>query len=141
MNKYRNGFTLVELLIVVAIVAILASIAYPSYQNHVTRTRYADAKVMLLEIMNQQRKHFTNNNTYTENLVLEFGYQDAGNGQDVMTDGEFYTVSASECAAPVDTLTQCVLLTATANFAGSAEVIGDLTYDSRNFKGGPAGAW
>ena len=81
MNKQRNGFTLVELLIVVAIVAILASIAYPSYQSHVSRTRYADAKVKLLEIMNQQRRYFTNNNTYTNNLVTELEYLDAGNGQ------------------------------------------------------------
>lgn len=129
---------MVELLIVVAIVAILASIAYPSYQNHVTRTRYADAKVMLLEIMNQQRKYFTNNNTYTNNLVTELEYPDAGNGQDVLTDGGFYTITAVNCAAPVNTLIQCVVLTATANFVGS---LGVLTYDSRNITGGPPGAW
>jgi type IV pilus assembly protein PilE len=138
VNKQRNGFTLVELLIVVAIVAILASIAYPSYQSHVSRTRYADAKVKLLEIMNQQRRYFTNNNTYTNNLVTELEYLDAGNGQDVLTDGGFYTITAGACAAPVNTLVQCVVLTATANFGGS---LGVLTYDSRNIKGGPAGAW
>jgi len=133
VNKYQNGFSLVELLIVVAIVAILASIAYPSYQNHVTRTRYADAKVMLLEIMNQQRKYFTNNNAYTTNLITDLGYEDAGSGA-VLTEGDFYMVTASTCGDPALPIAQCVELTATANFSGSAEVVRDLTYDSRNIK-------
>lgn len=137
MNKYSGGFTLVELLIVVAIVAILATIAYPSYQNHVTRTRYADAKVMLLEIMNEQRKFFSNNNTYTTDLIADLNYTDAGAGA-VSTEGNFYLISAGACGNPAEPITECVLLTATASFAGS---LGNLTYDSRNIKDGPAGAW
>jgi type IV pilus assembly protein PilE len=137
MNVRRNGFTLVELLIVVAIVAILASIAYPSYQNHVTRTRYADAKVKLLEIMNQQRKFFTNNNTYTTNLIADLNNDDAGSGA-VLTDGEFYLITAGTCGVPALPIDECVELTATANFAGS---LGNLVYDSRNIRNGPPGAW
>jgi type IV pilus assembly protein PilE len=137
MNKHINGFTLVELLIVVAIVAILASIAYPSYQNHVTRTRYADAKVMLLEIMNQQRKFFTSNNTYTTSLTTDLDYADAGAGA-VSTEAGLYLITAGTCGNPAEPLTECVLLTATATFAGG---LGNLTYDSRNIKGGPPQAW
>jgi len=122
---------------VVAIVAILASIAYPSYQNHVTRTRYADAKVKLLEIMNQQRKYFTNNNTYTTSLTTDLGYPDAGSGA-VLTDGNMYLITADTCGNPAEPITDCVALTATANFSGS---LGVLTYNSRNVRGGPTGAW
>ncbi len=137
MNTQHNGFTLVELLIVVAIVAILASIAYPSYQGHITRTGYADAKVKLLEIMNRQRQYFTNNNTYTTDLIMELNYGDAGSGA-VLTEGEFYLITAGTCGDPAEPLAECVELTATENFM---EGLGELTYDSRNIRGGPSGAW
>lgn len=47
-DKY--GFTLIELMIVVAIIAILASIAYPSYQDHVRKTKRTDAQAEMLAI-------------------------------------------------------------------------------------------
>lgn len=60
----RRGFTLVELLIVTAIVAILASVAYPSYQEHITRTRRAEAQALLMQLMQQQERFFSQRNTY-----------------------------------------------------------------------------
>jgi type IV pilus assembly protein PilE len=48
-HRAPRGFTLVELMIVVAIVAILAALAYPSYRESVARSRRADAKAVLLE--------------------------------------------------------------------------------------------
>lgn len=46
----QNGFTLIELLIVIAIVGVLGGIAYPSYQDSMTKSRRADAKAALLEL-------------------------------------------------------------------------------------------
>ncbi len=59
-----KGFTLVELMIAVAIVGILAGIAYPSYQDSVRASRRADAKGALLGFANAMERHFTENNTY-----------------------------------------------------------------------------
>ena len=59
-----KGFTLVELMIAVAIVGILASIAYPSYQDSVRKSRRADAKGALLGFANAMERHFTENNSY-----------------------------------------------------------------------------
>ena len=59
-----RGFTLVELIIVVAIVAILGAIAYPSYQDHVRKTRRADGKTALLQAVQVAERFFTQNNSY-----------------------------------------------------------------------------
>jgi type IV pilus assembly protein PilE len=59
-----KGFTLIELMIVVAIIGILAAIAYPSYQDSVRKSRRADAKAALLGFSNAMERRFTLMNTY-----------------------------------------------------------------------------
>lgn len=59
------GFTLVELLIAVAIVGILASVAYPSYQRHVQQARVSDGQAKLMEIASRLERCFTENRSYT----------------------------------------------------------------------------
>lgn len=58
------GFTLIEVMVVVVIVGILASIAVPSYLNYVRKSRRADAKTTLLQIQLEQEKWRGNNTTY-----------------------------------------------------------------------------
>jgi type IV pilus assembly protein PilE len=58
-----NGFTLIEIMIVVAIVAILAAIAYPSYQDSVRKSRRADARAVLLEAAQFMERQYTENLT------------------------------------------------------------------------------
>lgn len=59
-----SGFTLIELMIVVAIVAILAAIAYPSYQEHVRKTRRAQARVDMVETVQQLERYYSARNSY-----------------------------------------------------------------------------
>ena len=62
--KKNKGFTLIELMIVVAIVGILAAIALPSYQNYVIRTKRADATGALMAATNAMERYRANNFTY-----------------------------------------------------------------------------
>ena len=65
-----QGFTLIELMIVVAVIAILASIAYPSYQNYVRQARRADAQEALMRLQLEQEKRRVNNATYTTDFTV-----------------------------------------------------------------------
>ncbi|GGK10906.1 type IV pilin protein [Luteimonas terricola] len=64
--RKQRGFTLVELMIVVAIIAILAAIAYPSYTNHVTKTRRGAAAACAMEAAHFMERYYTTNLTYLD---------------------------------------------------------------------------
>ena len=61
-----RGFTLMELMIVVAIIGILAGIAYPTYQDSVRKSRRADAEAVLLELAQWMERFYTENNRYDQ---------------------------------------------------------------------------
>jgi len=63
-RRFARGFTLVELMVVVAIVAILAGIALPSYQDSVRKSRRAQAKADLVEIAQGLERFHSVNNSY-----------------------------------------------------------------------------
>jgi type IV pilus assembly protein PilE len=67
--KEPQGFTLIELMIVVAIVAILAAVAVPSYQAYVESGRRAEGKAFALDIASRQERFWTQNSTYADTLT------------------------------------------------------------------------
>lgn len=65
--KPNRGFTLIELMIVVAIIAIIAAIAYPSYINSVVKTKRAAAEGCISEYANYMERYYTTNMRYDQN--------------------------------------------------------------------------
>jgi type IV pilus assembly protein PilE len=65
----ESGFTLIELMITVAIVAILAAIALPSYTQYIRRANRADAKTALLSNAQFLERNFTESNLYHKNAA------------------------------------------------------------------------
>ena len=65
-NIHQKGFSLIELMIVVAIVAILGAVAYPSYMDSITDARRTDAQAVLMEAAQYMERFYTENNRYDE---------------------------------------------------------------------------
>ncbi|MDP2751941.1 MAG: type IV pilin protein [Rhodocyclaceae bacterium] len=79
MKAYRNnGFSLIELMIVVVIMGILAVIALPSYQSYVVKGSRVAAQVELLELASLQEKIYLNSNAYTANVTTAYNGTSAG---------------------------------------------------------------
>ncbi len=69
LRLQRRGFTLIELMIVVAVVAILASIALPSYRESIAKGRRAEARAILLEAGQWMERHYSENFRYDTNTA------------------------------------------------------------------------
>ena len=91
-----RGVTLIELMIVVIIIGIIASIAIPSYRNYVLRAQRTDATTALLRIAAAQEKHYLQWNTYTNNLAAGPGDTPAGLGIGTTTENGWYTLEVTQ---------------------------------------------
>jgi len=113
-------------MVVVAIIGVLAMIAYPSYQESVTKTRRADGMSLLTNIVNAEERYFTQNNTYTTDLT-DLGYSTAS---DVESEKGFYKATASVCTGA--TITTCVNVVGTGQGPQASD--GTLGLDTRGTK-------
>jgi len=101
-SKYNKGkgFTLMELMIAVAILGILTSIAYPSYLKQVQKSKRTPAKVELMRIAQLQESFYVQNLSYAKTLNLSSAAGGLGfAASTVTTEGGDYTVSLSATKA------------------------------------------
>lgn len=68
MNRKADGFSLLELMIVVSIIAILVAIAYPSYEQYVMRATRTEAKNLVLRVASEQEKFYSTFNRYSGSM-------------------------------------------------------------------------
>jgi type IV pilus assembly protein PilE len=120
------GFTLIELMIVVAVVAILAAIAYPSYQDQVRKSRRAQAKADLVEMTQILERYRTVNSTY----VPASGSVPGLSAQSPRDGVAQYAVAISNQAANTFTLTA----TPSATTGQNKDKCGALSIDQANVK-------
>ncbi len=113
----HKGFTLIELMIVVALVAILASIAYPSFQEQVRKSKRSDASGALEGLANVMERQFTADGTYSD--VIGAGLYASRSPVDTQT------AAAYNLTVPTVTATTYTLL-ATRTGSQATDRCGDL---------------
>jgi type IV pilus assembly protein PilE len=115
MTNKQHGVTLLELMIVVAIVALISAFAYPSYMQYVVNTKRTVATAALLQIADRQQQFFMDNKTYTSDLTaLGFAASplvlaDNGNSTAVGDGNAVYSISLSNVAVTTYTITAAPL--------------------------------
>ena len=123
-----KGFTLLELMIVITIIAILATIAFPSYQESVKKSRRGAAQADLVELANFMERYFTENNSYVGATLPA----------SISSDYYAYTVTAAP-ASPISTF----ILSASPSGSQSNDKCGTMTLNQLGLKTttGIAGCW
>ena len=67
--KLQKGVTLIELMIVVAVVALLAAVAMPSYQNYVIKGNRAAAQAFMMDVTSREKQYLLDARSYTNSLT------------------------------------------------------------------------
>lgn len=120
----QHGFTLIELMITVAIIGILAAVAYPSYTSYIVRANRSAAQAQMLDIANRQQQFMLANRAYATKGVLE----NSGYALPAEVRAKYsYTITVGTSAVPD------YLITFTAIDSQASD--GDLTLNSEGVKG------
>ena len=128
--KPQSAITLIELVIALALLSLVATLAFPMYHDAILKVRRAEAKTALYNVMQQQERFYTQKNSYAEfNSVNDQASFKKWSGESKST--SHYELSAQACHGK--TLKECVQLTATP-IDFNDPICGDLVLDSDNNK-------
>lgn len=131
----NKGFTLIEVMIVVAIIGIISAVAYPSYLRYVTKSKRTECRTAIMQVMQQQERYFTQQNTY---LAFSKPTSDASAASISMRSMSGDTFAKSACllsAAACSGSTIAVCVTVTGEPVKTDAEVANITMQSDGTKG------
>jgi len=142
MNKFMRGFTLIELMIVIAILAIAIAIGYPSYRDQVIKSRRSEGMGELLELADRLERYYSDQGTYAT-ATLGDGSLDTDVHKDKTKDGYYnlaitaqdaiaYTITAAPTSKGNQDDDKCGTFTYVSD--GTRTVSGSIGEDACNWK-------
>ncbi len=145
-RKNQAGFSLIEIMIALVIVAIIAAVAVPSYQNQVERGRLSECASFAMQLASLQEQYYTRNQTFAGSITAAGGLNTTATSENGYCTAALATVGGS--CDPDDASERCVGFTLSVsrnNIPDSMIQCETLTLDNRGQKGvstssGTAGA-
>lgn len=124
-----RGFTLIELMITVAIVGILAAIAYPSYQNYILRSHRSEGMALLSEAAARMERYYAQNSTYATASLKGLGLTSDDKATGLDSPNKYYSLRLANLAATTYSLS------VVPQNAQTKDSCGTLTLDSTGLRG------
>lgn len=119
MKKTQQGFTLIELMIVVAIIGILAAVALPAYQDYTTRSKISEGLTLAAAAKTAVSEHAMTRNSYpADNDAAGYVSPDTQYVEGIAIDDGLITINFKEAAGVVDTTEDTLELSPTTNASG-----------------------
>jgi type IV pilus assembly protein PilE len=128
--RKSKGFTLIELMVAVAVIGILAAVAYPSYMEHVRKTRRVETQTLMMDVVTRQQQRMLDVRSYATTL------SDLGVTLPAQIDSAYTLTLTLSAAGAVPAFT----LTAAPKGAQARESCGTLSVTNRAVKS-PAQCW